>query len=106
MIRSLAAYIILFISYTVTCLLARLGRAIPRRKHKTTGRILVTGTFHNPGWYRSHVLPLSRSGATEVILVVDQPQEALPAVRFCCPPPLLSRIVGRALSRFIRMIVT
>jgi len=106
MIRSLAAYIVLLISYTATGLLARLGRAIPRRKHKATGRILITGTFHNPGWYRSHILPLSRSGAAEVILAVDRPQQALPAVSFCCPPRLLSRIVGRALSRFIWMIVT
>ncbi len=100
-IRSLAAYILLVGVYSLTWLIATLGNKIPRRPWKPTGRILVTGTFHNPNWYLSHVTPLVRSGVKEVILVVDEPQLPLVGVRFVCWPRwgswLLSRPGARAL---------
>lgn len=91
--------------YGFTWLVAVLGRMIPRRPWKPTGRIMVTGTFHNPGWYMSHVIPLSRSEVKEVILVIDEPQLPLERVRFVCPPKWVSRLLSRACAKAIWMII-
>jgi len=91
--------------YGFTWLVAVLSGVIPRRPWKPTGRIMVTGTFHNPGWYMSHVIPLSRSGVKEVILVVDEPQLPLERVRFVCPPKWVSRLLSRAGAKAIWMIL-
>lgn len=82
--------------YGFTWLVAVVGGAIPRRRWTPNGRIMVTGTFHNPGWYLSHVTPLARSGIEEVILVVDEPQLPLERVRFVCPPSWVASLISRA----------
>ncbi len=66
---------------------------------------MVTGTFHNPNWYLSHVTPLTRSGVEEVILVVDEPQLSLEKVRFVCPPKWISRLLSRAGAKAIWMLI-
>lgn len=104
-IRKAAVHILLISVYGFTYLAALLGSIIPRRPWKPTGRIMVTGTFHNPNWYLSHVAPLSRSGVKEVILVVDEPQLPLERVRFVCPPIWVSRLLSRAGAKAIWMIV-
>jgi glycosyltransferase involved in cell wall biosynthesis len=105
-IRKVAAYIMLTGVYSFTYLAALLGSIIPHRPWKPTGRILVTGTFHNPGWYLSHVTPLTHSGVKEIILVVDEPQLPLERVRFVCPPKWVSRLLSRACAKAIWMIIT
>ena len=90
------AYVILPAAYGLAWLAAVIGRAVPRSSWKPTGRLAVTGTFHNPNWYLSHVMPLVRSAPGGVILVADQPQLPLENVRFACPPRWLSRLLGRA----------
>ena len=100
-----AAYILLISVYGFTWLVAILGRMIPHRPWRRTGRIMVTGTFFNPNWYLSHVTPLSRSGVKEVILVVDEPQLPLERVRFVCPPRWVSRLISRAGAKAIWMII-
>lgn len=78
---------------------------LPRRRApRRTGSICVVGTFHNPNWYRAHILPLTRSGVRQVLLVVDSPQAAIPGVRFACPPRWLARALTRAAAKFIWMI--
>ena len=104
-IRSVLAYILLVSTYGITLLMAVLGRMIPHRPWKPTGRIMVTGTFHNPNWYLSHVTPLSRSGVKEVIIVTDEPQLSLEHVRFSCWPRWLSRLLSRTGARAICMII-
>lgn len=104
-IRRAAAYFILTTVYGVTYIVSLLGRIIPRRKWKPNGRIMVTGTFHNPNWYLSHVTPLARSGVKEVILVVDEPQLPLEKVRFVCPPRWVARLLSRAGAKAIWMII-
>ncbi len=104
-IKKAAIYILLTGVYSFTYLAAVLGSILPRRSWKPTGRILVTGTFHNPGWYMSHVIPLSRSGVKEVILVIDEPQLPLERVRFVCPPRWASKFLGRAVTKAIWMII-
>lgn len=54
----LVVQIILALAYGTGILVAILGRAMPRRGWQPNGRIVVTGTFHNPGWYLSHITPL------------------------------------------------
>ncbi|HUU17722.1 MAG TPA: glycosyltransferase [Sedimentisphaerales bacterium] len=104
-IRKAAAHILLISVYGFTYIVALLGSIIPRRPWRPTGRIMVTGTFHNPNWYLSHVTPLSRSGINEVILVVDEPQLPLERVSFVCPPRWISRLLSRAGAKAIWMII-
>ena len=103
-IRLIAAHLLLVAAYAVTWLIATLGRAIPRRSWKPTGRIAVTGTIFNPNWYLSHVTPLIRSGVREVILVIDEPQEPLEGVRFACPPKWLAKLISRAGAKAMWMV--
>jgi len=100
-IRKTASYILLISAYIFTWLVAVLGRMIPRKPWKPTGRIMVTGSIFNPNWYLSHITPLTRSGVTEVILVIDEPQQPLERVRFACPPKWLARIISRAGAKAI-----
>ena len=96
MLRRVGAYIVLLSVYSLTALVAVLSGMVPRRRWKPTGRILVTGTFHNPNWYLSHVVPLTRSGVREVILVSDEAQLQLEGVRFVCPPKWALMLFTRA----------
>lgn len=105
MVKKIASYILLAGVYGFTWLVALLGRLVPRRRWRPTGRIIVTGTFHNPNWYLSHITPLTRSGVKEVILVVDEPQQPLERVRFVCPPKWASRLLSRAGSKVVWMVI-
>lgn len=84
MILRVATRILLITVYGLTWLVAVLGDMIPRQPWKPTGRIMATGTFHNPNWYLSHVTPLARSDVKEVILVVDEHLIGLLVYRFEC----------------------
>jgi glycosyltransferase involved in cell wall biosynthesis len=66
---------------------------------------MVTGTFHNPNWYLSHVTPLTRSGFREIVLVVDEPQLPMENVRFVCPPKWISKLLSRAGAKAIWMTI-
>ena len=103
-IRRIGAYILLVSVYGFTWLVAVTARAIPRRAWRPTGRIMVTGTFHNPGWYLSHITPLTRCGLKEVILVLDELQLPLEGVRFVCWPRWISKILSRQGARAIWML--
>jgi glycosyltransferase involved in cell wall biosynthesis len=72
-----------------------------RRSHARTGRAVVIGTFHNPGWYLSHAVPLARSGLREVIVVTHDVLPAIEGVRLAPPPRWLTRLAGRACSKFV-----
>lgn len=105
-LRRWAAYALLVTVYGCTWVLAVLGGLIPRRSWKPNGRIMVTGTFHNPNWYLSHITPLARSGVKEVILVVDEPQLPLEKVRFVCPPKWIAKVLGRAGAKALWVFVS
>jgi len=100
-VRKVAVYILLTSTYGITYLIALLGSIIPRRSWNPTGRVLVTGTFYNDGWYLSHVTPLSRCGMKEVIMVTDEPQLPLERVKVVCPPSWALRLFGRIGARTI-----
>lgn len=99
--RAVGAYLLLVCTYGVTWLVAVAGRRIPRRAWKPTGRIMAAGTFHNPNWYLSHMIPLTRSGVKEVILLVDEPHLPLEGVHVVCWPRWMSRLLGRPVARAI-----
>lgn len=100
-IRRVAVYIMLASVYGITYLIALLGGIIPRRPWNPTGRVLVTGTFYNDGWYLSHMTPLARCGMKEVILVTDEPQLPLERVKIVFPPTWAVRLLGRVGARTI-----
>jgi glycosyltransferase involved in cell wall biosynthesis len=52
----------------------------------------------------SHVIPLTRSGVDEVIIVTEQPLLPLAKVRFWCPSRWLTRLAGRAVSKFASLL--
>jgi glycosyltransferase involved in cell wall biosynthesis len=80
---------------------AWLARCRPRSSTPAirSGCILVLGTFHNPNWVRSHVVPLARSGVGEVLVVCDEPAEPLDDVFFECPPRWLQAVLTRAAAK-------
>ena len=80
---------------------AWLARCRPRSATPAvrSGCILVLGTFHNPNWVRSHVVPLARSGVGDVLVVCDEPVEPLDNVFFECPPRWLQRVLTRAAAK-------
>jgi glycosyltransferase involved in cell wall biosynthesis len=65
-------------------------------------RILVTVTF-NDNQLRAHLLPVATADCVqEVVLVADRiPGVVIPKVRVVVPPPLLRRVVGRALAKTV-----
>ena len=70
------------------------------RKH-----LLLTGTFYNEGWLRSHILPLAASEALDRIYVVsDHPLFEVDKVTYFSPPKWANRIFGRAVCRIALLI--
>lgn len=81
----------------------RPGRSAPASSRR---KLLLVGTFHNPGWFRSHVSPLSMAGVfDEILLVTDQPLMPAPRVSYRCPPSWLSSCTGRWVARFVWILV-
>ncbi len=103
-IKAMGVYLLLVCVYSLTWFVSSVFRCIPRRRWKPNGRILVTGTFHNPGWYQSHLKPLTLCGVREVILVTDGSQDAMEGIRFVCPPRWLARLISRAGAKAVWMI--
>ncbi len=101
--RALFARVCLTIVYGGTLLVSRALKRFGRAPWTATGRIAVTGTFHNPNWYLSHVGPLAGSGR-EVLLVTDEPLRPLVNVRFACPPRWLRRMCTRAGAKMLKLI--
>lgn len=92
---------LLGVIYCFTILISVLFR---RKKNISLGNdscILVIGTFHNPNWFLSHITPLTQTGLNKIIVVCDTPVVQLPKVQFACPPLLASKVLGRALSKFL-----
>jgi len=86
--------------YAATLAVARLAPR-PSRARLPSGRAVVIGTFHNPGWYRSHLTPLARSGLRDVIVISHGPLPAIEGVRCEPPPAWLTALAGRTVSKFL-----
>lgn len=98
-IVSLTASLILAMSYGATLMLCRMLSLRPRRSWSPIRRMLIPATFHNPGWFLSHITPLARSGFAEIIIVTEETLQPMAGVRFACPPAWLTKIFGRAFSK-------
>lgn len=78
----------------------KIARIRPRRRPPGKRVVLLSGTFYNENWFRSHILPLSGSRAIERILVVtDEVLFEVPKVTYIYPCPWMTRYLGRSLSR-------
>jgi L-malate glycosyltransferase len=78
----------------------------PRRSlRQRSGRAIVVGTFHNPGWYRSHLVPLAASGLREVTVVTHGALPHVDGVTQQTPPGWLTKLSGRTVSKLVWTIV-
>jgi glycosyltransferase involved in cell wall biosynthesis len=98
-LRGTAAAAVVFVWYAATLLLARVRPQ--SRRHSSAGCAVVVGTFHNVGWYRSHIIPLSRAGLRELLVVSDGELPEIAGVRVEAPPSWLTAVVGRTLAKFV-----
>lgn len=101
-LAALAIYSVVIATSHVGRFVAPLLRPLARRRRggRAGQRLLLTGTFYNVGWFRSHVTPLARCrGLGEVIVVSDQALPAVLGVRVLAPPRWLARVCGVALAR-------
>lgn len=98
--RAAAARALAGIWYAATLALARLAPR-PARRRSPSGRAVVIGTFHNPGWYLSHATPLARSGLRDIIVVSHGLLPRVEGVRCEPPPPWLTALAGRTVSKFL-----
>lgn len=105
LIRSLVAHVVLACSFGITLLTCVLFAWRRPLCWKQTGNIAVVGTFHNTGWFTSHAAPLAGSGCRSVVFVADAPLPAPAGVRFACPPRWMGRLLGRAASKLLWLIV-
>lgn len=97
-LTKLAARVVLLACYATTLLACRIR---PRAAISSAPRRLVLiGTFHNPGWFRSHVAPLCAAGLA-VTVVTDAPVAGVAGVEFYCPPAVFQRLFGRMLPRLL-----
>jgi glycosyltransferase involved in cell wall biosynthesis len=103
-LRSVLPYAVVACVYLGTLVVCQMSRLAPRRAWTPTRRIVATATFFNSQWFLSHVIPLTRSGVDEVIVVTEQPLRPLARVRFWCPPRWLTRLVGRTVSKFASLL--
>jgi L-malate glycosyltransferase len=104
-LRSLAAALAMAATYAAVRALARVLRPRGARVFTPSGRILVTGTFHNPGWFVSHLRPLGLSGVGTVTVVSDSGHPRVDGVTLAPPPRWMSSLLGRALARFAWIVV-
>ena len=98
---ALLARLLLALAYRIALWADTLGR---RWRPRPVRRLLVTGTFHNPNWYRAHLRPLAECGLDELLVVTDEPPPPLAGVRVVCPSALLRRICGRNGSKLLTLI--
>jgi glycosyltransferase involved in cell wall biosynthesis len=98
--RWLAASVV-WILYTAALATCRLRPAERRRPWTRSGSLIVVGTFHNPGWYLSHAVPLSRCGASDIIVISDGTLPDVAGVTVYPPPRWLRLLVGRTVSKLV-----
>jgi glycosyltransferase involved in cell wall biosynthesis len=79
-------------------------RVLPRAgapRGSNSGYLVITGAFHNPGWFVSHVTPLGRCGFRRVLVVTHGDLPSVEGVTVEGPPRWLTVLTGRAFSKLI-----
>lgn len=92
---------VLCVWYGAALGVCRLRGSAPPRRTCASGRLVVIGAFHNPGWFVSHATPLGRCGFREVIVITHGTLPVVPGVRPESPPAWLTRIAGRAIAKLV-----
>lgn len=106
MLRSFIARLVLVVSFTGAKLVALFSRYfLPNSKRASSGCIVVTGTFHNPNWFLSHLLPLANCGLREVIVVADEPHQNIDGIRYFCPPIIVQKLLSRAFAKLVWLVI-
>lgn len=95
------AIVMLSLIYMMVFVISLMRSKRQNQTFKKRGRILVIGTFHNPNWFQSHIVPLARCEVGEVILVCDKPVFELENIKYVCPPNIINFLFTRALAKLI-----
>jgi len=111
---SFAAHVAVFIILATTAGIAHASRLVRqilrvRHRHRSVGNLhlLLTGTFYNENWFRSHILPLSSASAlAKIHVVTDEPLFRVEKVAYVCPPRRAICLFGRTISRSVALLWT
>lgn len=103
-LRSWLVYALVACIYIGSLAVCRISNLVPRRRWTPTARIAATATFFNTQWFLAHIIPLTRSGVGEVIVVTERPLLALDKLRFWCPPSWMTRLTGRAPAKLASLL--
>jgi glycosyltransferase involved in cell wall biosynthesis len=104
---SIAAHAAVCLIYASTAAVVHLGRWLnrvsgsrPRRRPFGQMRLLMSGTFYNENWFRSHIFPLTQARAFETVYVItDEPLFETEKVVYVAPSRLAAKALGRTLAR-------
>ncbi len=96
--RGVLAAMLVGAVYALAVSFSRL-RGRRRGPDRAPRRVAVVGTFYNTNWFLSHAVPLTRAGIDELVVVTDEPQAALPGVRFVCPSRWAVAAFGRTMAK-------
>lgn len=98
-------FYVLFLRAALGCHYALTRVAIALRRKKALNKpvsVMLTGTFYNEGWIRTHVSPLAKSPeCAEVVFVSSNPLPALEGVVAVYPPRWLTAVVGSVAARLL-----
>ena len=103
--RRFVATCLLTLVYSVASWYAIFARFLSRRRKNYSGYVMLIGTFHNPNWVRAHLIPILHANDGKVLVVCDEPVEPLEGLRSVCPPNLMSKLLSRAVAKFIWAII-
>ena len=98
---SIAAQVAVFLIFAGALAVVHIARVVRRaiglrsvRRPAGEQQVLLTGTFYNEGWIRSHLVPLAAATSIErIYLVVDEPWFAVDKVEYICPPEWMRRLL-------------
>jgi glycosyltransferase involved in cell wall biosynthesis len=65
-------------------------------------RVAVIATFYNANWCCSHLTPIAMAeNVRRVVAVVDGPTVEIPGVEYVYPPPRMTKVLGRILTKLV-----
>jgi len=99
--KNVIARIVLLIVYRVTAVFSKITGRRGKKKFTNSGYLCVIGTFHNPNWFFSHILPLANCDCGKVVLICDEQVSEVDNVIYECPPGWLSKILSRAGAKLV-----
>ena len=105
-VKRFAAIVVLSTVYAAAAGYSRLVRFLWRGRKRSTGRVMLIGTFHNPNWFHAHVPPVVEANGGNVILVCDEPVDHIDGLQVVYPPRLANRLLSRAGAKLFWALAT